>query len=104
MAGRTDVAGEFGMDFTKLGNFVHRSSKNLFLRVEAGAHGPFVEKMEERARFVEANGFGVGENVKRNLERHAPIEKLTLSGPGVVHGAFVSFLARGFAARSMGVM
>src|SRR5579859_3280219 len=92
MAGRADVAREFGMDFAKLCYFVHRSLKNFFLGIKAGAHGPFVEKMEERARFVEANGFGVGENVKRNLERHTPIEKLTLSGPGVVHGAFVSFL------------
>src|SRR6266566_3858522 len=61
MAGRTDVAREFGMDFAKLGEFVHGGLVDFLLGVEAGAHGPFVDEMEERAGFVEADGFGVGE-------------------------------------------
>ena len=43
MAGRTDVTGEFRMDLAELCDFVHRGLKNFFLRVEAGAHRPFVE-------------------------------------------------------------
>jgi len=61
VAGRTDIAREFGMDFAELGEFVHGSLVNFFLGVEAGAHGPFVDEMEKRARFVETYGFGVGE-------------------------------------------
>src|SRR5690242_15168792 len=91
MAGRADVAREFRMDFAKLCYFVHRGLKNFFLGIKAGAHGPFVEKMEERAGFVEADRFGVRENIKRDFERYAAIEKLIFGGPGVVHGAFVSF-------------
>ena len=60
VAGRADVAGEFGMDFAELGEFVHGGLVDFFLGVEAGAHGPFVEEMEERAGFVEADGLGVG--------------------------------------------
>src|ERR1700747_2448928 len=76
MAGRADVAREFGMDFTKLRDFGHRGLKNFFLGVEAGAHGPFVKQMEERAGFVEADGLGVGENVERDFERDAAVEEL----------------------------
>src|SRR5215470_1628857 len=64
MARRADVAREFGMDFPKLRDFVHRGLKNFFLRVEAGAHGPFVEQMKQRAGFVEADGLGARENVE----------------------------------------
>src|SRR5437588_3339710 len=47
VAGRADVAREFGVDFAELGEFVHRGPVDFFLGVEAGAHGPFVEEMEE---------------------------------------------------------
>ena len=92
IAGRADVPSDFGMDFAELSDFVHRSLKDFFLSVEASAHGPFVEKMEERAGFIEANGFGVGENVKSDFERDAAVEELILGAPGVMHGAVVSFL------------
>src|SRR5205823_7039772 len=98
MAGRADVAREFRMDFAELGDFVHGSLKDFFLRIEASAHGPFVEQVEERAGFVEADGFGVGKNVKSDFERDAAIEKLIFGGPGVLHGAFVSI----FGARIVG--
>src|SRR6266571_503902 len=61
MAGRADVTGELGMDFAELGDFVHGGLVDFFLGIEAGTHGPFVEKMEERTGFVEADGLGVGE-------------------------------------------
>ena len=35
------------MDFAELGEFVHRGLIDFFLGVEAGAHGPFVDEMEE---------------------------------------------------------
>lgn len=95
MAGRADVAGEFGMDFAELGDFVHGGGVDFFLGVEAGAHGPFVEKMEEGAGFDEADGFGVGEDVESNFGRDAPIEELILGSPGVVHGAVVDFFGAG---------
>src|SRR5580658_2110535 len=60
MARGTDVAGELGVDLAELGDFVHGGGVDLFLGVEAGAHGPFVEKMEEGAAFDQADGFGVG--------------------------------------------
>ncbi len=75
VARRADVAGEFGMDFAELGEFVHGGLVDFFLGVEAGAHGPFVEEMEERAGFVEADGFGVREKIERDLWEHAAIEK-----------------------------
>ncbi len=61
MAGRADVTCEFGMDFAELGDFVHGGLIDFFLGVKAGAHSPFVEKMEERTGFVEADGLRVGE-------------------------------------------
>ena len=67
MAWRTDVFGKLGVDFAELGDFVHGRGVDFFLRVEAGAHGPFVEKVEERSRFDEADGFGVGENVESHF-------------------------------------
>ena len=91
MAGRADVAGKLGMDFTKLSDFIHGGLIDFFLSVEARAHGPFVEKMEERAGFVEADGLGVGENVESDFKGHAAVEERVFGGPGVVHGAIVDF-------------
>ena len=51
MARGADVAGEFGMDLAELGDFVHGGGVDFFLGVEAGAHGPFVEEMEEGTGF-----------------------------------------------------
>src|SRR5437762_8663023 len=91
MARRPNITRKLRMDFAKLCDFVHRGLKDFFLGVEAGAHGPFVEQMEQRAGFVQANGFGVGENVKSDFERHAAIEKLIFSQPRIMHGAVVCF-------------
>src|SRR6266852_5723691 len=74
MAGRADVAREFGVDFAELGEFVHGGLVDFFLGVEAGAQDPFVEEMEKRAGFVETDGFGVGEKVESDFGRHAAIE------------------------------
>src|SRR6266436_9423956 len=60
VAGRADVASEFVVDFVELSDFIHGGLVDFFLGVEAGAHGPFVDEMQERAGFVEADGFGVG--------------------------------------------
>src|SRR5467141_2611801 len=76
VAGRADVACKFWMDFPELGDLVHGSLVDFFLGVEAGAHGPFVNEMEERAGFVEANGFGVGEKIEGDFRRDAAIEEL----------------------------
>ena len=62
------------MDFAELGYFVEGGSVNFFLGVEAGAHSPFVEEMEERTGFYEANGFRVGENVESDFGGDAAIE------------------------------
>ena len=43
----TDKFGELGMDFAELRDFIERGLIDFFLGVEAGAHGPFMEKMEE---------------------------------------------------------
>src|SRR5260370_26962416 len=59
-----DVASEFGVDFAELGDFLHGGLVDFFLGVEAGAHGPFVEEMEERAGFVQPDGFGVREKIE----------------------------------------
>ena len=91
VAGGADVASEFWVDFAELGEFVHGSLVDFFLGVEAGAHGPFVEEMKERAGFIEADGFGVGEKIKGDLWGDAEIEELIFRGPGVVHGAVEDF-------------
>src|SRR5690348_2084444 len=87
----TDEAGELWMDFAKLGHFVHGSLVDLFLSVEAGAHGPFVEEMEKRAGFDEADGFGVGEEIKSDFGGDAAVEEFVFGGPSVAHGAVVDF-------------
>src|SRR5580704_16832293 len=91
VAGRADEFSEFGMDFAELGEFVHGGLVDFFLGVEASAHGPFVEEMEEGAGFVEADGFGVGEKIESDFGRDAAVEELVFCGPGVVHGAVVDF-------------
>src|SRR5215813_7973149 len=95
MAGRADVFGELRMDFAELGDFVERCLIDLLLGVEAGAHGPFVEKMEQRARFDQANRFGVGQEIEGDFRRDAPVEKLIFCGPGIVHGAEVNLFCTG---------
>src|SRR5947209_9321540 len=47
--------------------------------------------MEERAGFVEADGFGVGKKIESAFRRNAAVEELILGGPGVEHGAIVQF-------------
>ncbi len=69
-----DVTNEFRMDFAELGEFVHGGLVDFFLGVEAGAHGPFVDEVEKRAGFVEANGFGVGEKIEGELRGDTTIE------------------------------
>src|SRR5712692_9691392 len=91
MAGRADVTGEFGVDFAELGDFVHGGLIDFFLGVEAGAHGPFVEKMEERAGLVETDGLGVGEEIESDFRGDAAVEELIFRGPSVAHGAVVNF-------------
>lgn len=95
VAGGADVFCELGMDLAELGYFVHRGGVDFFLGVEAGAHGPFVEEMEERAGFDEADGFGVGEKIESDFERDAAIKEIVFGGPGVVHGAIVEFFGAG---------
>jgi len=95
VAGGADVFGELGMDFAELGELVHGGLVDFFLGVEAGAHGPFVDEMEEGAGFVEADGFGVGQKIERDFRRDAAIEELVFCGPGVEHGAIVDFFGAG---------
>ncbi len=74
MARRADVTREFGVDFAELCDFVHGGLVDFFLSVEASPHGPFVDEMEERAGFVKADGFGVGEKIEGELRGDAAIE------------------------------
>src|SRR5260370_6498273 len=97
-ARRTDILRKLGMYLTQLRNFVHGGLVNLFLGVEAGAHGPFMEKMQERTAFDKPDGFGVGKEVERNFDWHAAVEKLILGGPGFLHCTVVDF----FGARIVG--
>jgi len=91
MAGRADVFRKFGMDAAKFGDFVHGGGVDFFLRVEAGAHGPFVEEMEERTGFNEADRFGVGKKVESDFGRDAAVEEFVFRGPSFAHGAFIDF-------------
>jgi len=83
------------MDFAKLGDLVEGGTVDFFLSVEAGAHGPLVEEMQERAGFDEADGFGVGENVEGDLRGDAAVEELIFRSPGFLHGAVVEFVRAG---------
>src|SRR5262245_40001940 len=76
VAGRADEFCELRVDFAELSDFIERRLIDLFLGVEAGAHGPFVKKVEERAGFDEADGLGVWQEVEGNLLRDAAIKKL----------------------------
>jgi hypothetical protein len=86
-----DVFGELGMDLAELGDFIHARGVDFFLGVEAGAHGPFVEEMKERAGFDEADGFGVREKIERDFGLDAGIDEFIFGGPGVLHGSVVEF-------------
>ena len=63
-----DVAGKLGVNFAELGDLVHGRLIDFFLGVEAGAHGPLVEKVEKRAGFDQADGLGVGKKIEREFE------------------------------------
>src|SRR5208337_3365753 len=102
VAGRADVAGELGMDFAELGDLVHGGVVDFFLGVEAGAHGPFVEEMEEGTGFDEADGLGVGKQVEGDFGRDAAVEELVFGGPGVTHGAGVEFQGAGIFLEKLG--
>lgn len=95
MARRADIFCQLRMDLTKLGDFVHGGGVDFFLSVEAGAHGPFVEKVEEGTGLDEAYGFGIREEIESDFKWDAAIEKAVLGGPGVVHGAIVEFFCAG---------
>src|ERR1700740_588610 len=71
VAGRSDVTRELGMNFAELGDFVEGGFVDFFLRVEAGTHGPFVERVEERAGFDKANGFCVREDIQGDFGGNA---------------------------------
>ena len=102
IAGRTNIASEFGLKLAELSDFLHRGLVDFFLGVEAGAHRPFVMKMEKRAGFIETDGFGVGEKIKSDLRRNAAVEKMVLGGPSVLHGALVDFLGAGIVGEKHG--
>src|SRR5258705_312843 len=86
------------MDFAELGDFIHGGLVDFFLGVEAGAHGSFVDEMEERTGFVESDGFGVGEEIEGDFGGYAAIEECVFCGSGVMYGAVVDF----FGARIVG--
>ena len=92
------------MDLAELCDFVHAGGVDFFLGVEAGAHGPFVEEMEEGAGLDEADGFGVGEKIERDFGGDAAIEEFILGGPSVLHGAVVEFFGAGILVRRAGAM
>jgi len=102
VAGRADMFGELGMDLAELGDFVHAGDVDFFLGVEAGAHGPFVEKMEEGAGLDEANGFRVGEEIESDFGLDAGVDEFVFGGPGVLHGAVVEFLGAGILGEQSG--
>src|SRR5215471_14959762 len=91
MAGRANIPRKLRMDFAELGDFVHRSAVDFFLRVEAGAHRPFMEEMEKGASLDQADRFCIGKQIKSDFRRNPAIEKLILGGPSVAHGALIEF-------------
>ena len=86
-----DVTREFGEHFADLFHFLDGGLVDFFLGVEAGAHGPFMEKVEERAGFDEANRFRIGQKIERKLCWNAAIEQFVFCVPRLVHRAFVDF-------------
>jgi len=74
VAGRTDVFGELGMNAAEFGDFVHGGGVDFFLGIEAGAHGPFVEKVKERAGLDKANSFRVGKKIESDFRRDTAVE------------------------------
>src|SRR5580704_4964335 len=86
-----DVARELRVDFAELCDFVHGGAVDFFLGVEAGAHGPFVEKMEKGTGLDQPDRLRVGKNVKRDFRGDAAIEEFVFGVPRVMHGAFINF-------------
>ena len=52
-------------------DLVHRGLPDLALRVQAGAHRPLVQQVEQRARLLEAHRERVRQHVERELRRDA---------------------------------
>jgi len=78
------------MDAAEFGDFVHGGGVDFFLRVETGAHSPFVEEMEERTGFDEADRLCVGKKIESDFREDAAVEESVFGGPGIMHGAFVN--------------
>src|SRR6516225_8822687 len=91
MAWRANVPGKLGLYLAELRDFVHRGIVDFLLRIEAGAHSPLVEKVEQRAGFDEADGFRIGKDIQGYFGRHSAVKKLVFCCPGAAHGAFVEF-------------
>ena len=57
VARRADIFCKFRMNAAEFSDLIHGRSINFFLSVEASAHGPLVEQMQERTGFDKADGF-----------------------------------------------
>ena len=67
VARRPEVSSERRKRGADLLDLFHRGLVNLLLRVEAGAHRPLVQQMQQRAGFDQANGFRVRQQVERDF-------------------------------------
>src|ERR1700747_2612042 len=73
VAWRADTTREFREHFADLFDFLDGGLIDFCLGVEAGAHRPFVEKMQERPGFDEANRFRVGQEIQRKFYWNAAV-------------------------------
>ena len=71
-------------------DLVHRGVPDLALRVQAGAHRPLVEQVQQRAGFLEAHRERVGQQVERELrERRRVASSRSRASPRVASTASV---------------
>ena len=74
VARRTDDSARNRESCADLSNFFQRCLINLFLGVEAGPHGPFMQQMQQRTSFDQANRLGIRQQIKREFRRDAAVE------------------------------
>ena len=79
-------------------DLVHRRLPDFALRVQAGSHRPFVEKIEQCPRLFEANRDRVGNDVERELGLDAFGEKSIACVPRFTNSVTENFASFGIAA------
>ena len=80
------------MHGTDLLQLLHRSGVDLLLSVEARAHGPFVEQVQQASGLDQTHRCRVRQHIDGKRGRDTHVEQLVPGLPGLLHGLVVEVL------------